>query len=201
MSQSRDIINLQLFSSIINNNQDLFDSLITNDNIDFNYQYTNPKKISLIPEIQFRKYTFLILAVKLNRLQMVKKLLKQSPDKLDRNLFDINGNSAIIMSVLSGNSEHREGINYHILKLLLEDPFVNKGYIKESNKSDPMTCALWVEDMTIIEMLIDYNVPVYWDHLDKWRRDYYNKIIEPYYYNKIIERYIYPVVPEVNGYL
>ena len=58
MSQSKDIINLQLFSSIINNNQDLFDSLIRNENIDFNYQYTNPKKISLIPEIQFRKIFF-----------------------------------------------------------------------------------------------------------------------------------------------
>ena len=192
MTQSRDNINLQLFSAIINNNQDLFDNLITNEHIDFNYQYTNSKKISLMPEIQFRKYTFLILAVKLNRLQMVKKLLKQSHDKLDRNLFDINGNSAIIMSVLSGNSEHREGVNYHILKLLLEDPYVDKGYIKKSNKSDPMTCALWVEDMTIIEMLIDYNVPVYWDHLDKWRRDYYNKIIN---------RYFNPYEPKGEGYM
>jgi len=192
MTQSRDNINLQLFSAIINNNQDLFDSLITNEHIDFNYQYTNSKKISLMSEIQFRKYTFLILAVKLNRLQMVKKLLKQSHDKLDRNLFDINGNSAIIMSVLSGNSEHREGVNYHILKLLLEDPYVDKGYIKKSNKSDPMTCALWVEDMTIIEMLLDYNVPVYWDHLDKWRRDYYNKIIN---------RYFNPYEPKGEGYM
>ena len=55
-----------------------------------------------------------------------------------------------------------------------------------------MTCALWVEDMTIIEMLIDYNVPVYWDPLDKWRRDYYNEIIE---------RYFYPFEPEGDGYL
>ena len=123
---------------------------------------------------------------------MVKKLLKQSPDKLDRNLFDINGNSAIIMSVLSGNSEHREGVNYHILNLLLEDPYVDKGYIKKSNKSDPMTCALWVEDMTIIEMLIDYNVPVYLDHLDKWRRDYYNQIIY---------RYFNPYEPKGEGYM
>ena len=61
-----------------------------------------------------------------------------------------------------------------------------------TNKSDPMTCALWVEDMTIIEMLIDYNVPVYWDHLDKWRRDYYNKIIN---------RYFNPYEPKGEGYM
>lgn len=50
----------------------------------------------------------------------------------------------------------------------------------------------WVEDMTIIEMLIDYNVPAYMDHLDKWRRDYYNQIIE---------RYFYPFEPKGDGYL
>ena len=41
-------------------------------------------------------------------------------------------------------------------------------------------------------MLLDYDVPVYWEHLDKWRRDYYNQIIKEYYY---------PYRPKGRGYM
>ena len=176
--------NIKLFNAVLNNDQSLFNSLISNKNIDFNYQIKNN------PE--WMGCTLLILAVTFNRLKMVQELLKQNPDNLDRNIPDRWGNTPIIMSVLSGNFEHEEGINYSILNLLLEDPYVNKGYIKKSNNSDPMTCALWVEDKTIIEMLLDYDVPVYWEHLDKWRRDYYNQIIKEYYY---------PYRPKGRGYM
>ena len=176
--------NIKLFNAIINNDQNLFDRLITNKNIDFNYQIKN--------NLKWKGYTLLLLAVIFNRFKMVQELLKQNPDNLDRNIPDRCGNTPIIMSVLSGNVEHEEGINYDILKLLLEDPYVDKGFIKKSNKSDPMTCALWVEDKTIIEMLLDYDVPVYWEHLDKWRRNYYNQIVKEYYY---------PYQPKGRGYM
>lgn len=176
--------NIKLFNAIINNDQNLFDRLITNKNIDFNYQIKNNPKWS--------GYTLLLLAVTCNRFKMIQKLLKQKPDKLNRNIPDRWGNSPIIMSVLSGNFEHEEGINYDILKLLLDDPYVDKGYIKKSNNSDPMTSALWIEDITIIEMLIEYDVPVYWEHLDKWRRDYYEQVVKEYYY---------PYDPKGKGYL
>ena len=177
-------INICLINSVCLNNQDLFDSLITNKDVDFNYQIQNNPK--------WRGYTVLLVAVMFNRLKMVKELLKQDSNRLDRNIPDRYGNTAIILSVLSGNSVHEDGINYHILRLLLEDPYVNKRYIKKENKSDPMTCALWVEDLTIIEMLMDYEVPVYWEHLDQWRRKYYKEIIEDYYY---------PYHPRGKGYL
>ena len=176
--------NIKLFNAILNDNQDLFDSLISNENIDFNYQIKN--------NLKWKGYTLLLLAVIFNRFKMVQELLKQKPDNLDRNIPDRWGNTPIIMSVLSGNVEHEEGVNYDILKLLLEDPYVDKGFIKKSNKSDPMTCALWVEDMTIIEMLLDYDVPIYWEHLDKWRRNYYNQIVKEYYY---------PYQPKGRGYM
>ena len=47
--------NIKLFNAIINNDQNLFDRLITNKNIDFNYQIKNNPKWS--------GYTLLLLAV------------------------------------------------------------------------------------------------------------------------------------------
>ena len=177
--------NIQLISAILKNDLDSVTILLTNKNIDLNYKYTSNIK-------DIYSDTPLILAVKYQRLDIVKLLLGESPDKLDRNIPDRWGNSPIILAVLSGNLKYEGGINYHILKLLLEDPYVDKGYIKKENNSDPMTCALWVEDLTITEILIDYNVPVYWEHLDELRKNYYTQLVNNYYC---------PYEPKGTGYL
>ena len=171
----------RLIHSIFRNDIKLAKELIKKKNVDLNYKYTFN---------QIRGCTPLILSIKLERIEIIKLLLEHESSLLDRNLPDGYGNSPLIMAILMGyyDSETR----YSILKMLLEDPYTNKSFIKECNHSDAMTCALWVENEKIIEILLDYNVPVIWDHLDNFRRKYYNEITNRYYY---------PYEPKGKGYL
>ena len=183
----------KLFLTIINQDTDKLKILVKNTNLNLNYQYK-------ILSHRIRNYTPLMLAIQNQSIDMVNILLNESVERLNRNIADLDGNSAIIWAILlTYDDENEKNHNkYEILRCLLNDFYVDKGFIKKINKSDPMTCALWIENMTTIEILLDYSVPVYWDHLDSYRRNFYNKIVDDYYrpyepfgkgYKKLLKNY------------
>ena len=174
----------KLFNAINNNDLDKIELLLKNQNVNLNYRY-------YYPTLGIRKFTPLMLAIQNLSPEIVSRLLNESPNKLDRNISDLDGNSAILWVILLGHYENDDRIQ-EILKLLLNDPYVDKNYVKPSNKTDLMKCALWVENMNTIETLLDYHVHVRLDNLDQNRIDWYNEIVQNYYS---------PYTPKGKGYL
>ena len=183
MNWNSNSVNAKILDALLKDNLELFNNLIKSDNVDLNFNYIN-KSIGLMG------YTLLIFTIRFRRLEMLKKLLEFGPEKVDRNKVDLYGNSPLLLSIMMGNDGC--DIDYQILKVLLQDPFVNTKYVKNSNDTDAMKCALWVEDLTIIHILLDHNIQVNWDSLDSWRREWYNKIVKDYYS---------PYPPYGHGYL
>ena len=172
-----------LYNAITSKDLNRVEMLLKNKNRDLNFQYQ-------YLSYGIRNFTPLILAVINKSPEIVSRLLKESPDRLDRNIADLNGNSAILFAVLMGHSP--DDTIQEILKLLLDDPYVNKEYIKPSNNTGLMKCALWVENMKTIETLLDYGVSVNMEDLDQYRIDFYNQIVDSYYS---------PYFPKGKGYL
>ena len=183
MNWNSNSVNAKILDALLEDNLELFNNLIKSDNVDLNFNYIN-KSIGLMG------YTLLIFTIRFRRLEMLKKLLEFGPEKVDRNKVDLYGNSPLLLSIMMGNDGC--DIDYQILKVLLQDPFVNTKYVKNSNGTDAMKCALWVEDIAIIHILLDHNIQVNWDSLDSWRREWYNKIVKDYYS---------PYPPYGHGYL
>ena len=106
-----------LYNAITSGDLNRVEMLLKNKNIDLNFQYQYLSH-------DIRNFTPLILAVINKSPEIVSRLLKESPDRLDRNIADLNGNSAILFAVLMGHSP--DDTIQEILKLLLNDPYVNK---------------------------------------------------------------------------
>ena len=163
-----------LYNAIRNKNIDKINLLLKNQNIDLNYEYE-------YLSYGIRNFTPLTVAILYKSVEIVSRLLQESPNRLDRNIPDKDGNSPIMRVIYMGYYEEDNDIIQEILNLLLKDPYVNKNYIKTSNNTDIMKCALWVENITTIETLLDFNVPVHWENLDEYRKKLYNDIVNNYY--------------------